>query len=173
MSVETTNRIIEGNYAVIVALIGFFGSIVVSYIIAKRTTKNEVRKVQSKFVEKLYEKRIKLYPELWKISDRIYGPREKYKTVEEIKKRNQKECLSELRSWKRNSGGFVFLSEKSLKAFGKLEKLLSKYPEKKDSYTDDQIKNLENARITFCKNLKEDIGIFDTAEKEIKKLQSK
>ena len=177
MSEEITKAIIDGDYSIMVALIGFIGSVIVavisaivSFIVAKKTTKDEVRKVQSKFVEKLYEKRIELYPELWKISDRIYGPRKKYKTVEETVRRNQKECLTELRSWKRNSGGFMFFSNKSVKAFGELEERLLKYPERKDGYSDDQIRNLENARIIFCKALKEDMGIFDIAEEEIKKI---
>src|SRR3990167_10687222 len=96
------------------ATIGFVGSVVVaviggfiSYGVAKKTTKDEIRQIRSKFVEKLYEKRMELYPPLWQIADEIYGPRKKHKSPEEIVKRNQGECLDKLRKWRRNSSGYM------------------------------------------------------------------
>lgn len=151
----------------LISLIGVLTSVLVSSIVARGVAANELLKIQAKFSDKLLDKRLSLYEELWEQVDRIYTMRKKFKGAAVIDARN-KECLQNLRLWKRKHG-ILFSSEDSLKTFYSLESALAANPGNGNSgYTDEQLEKIETARNQFRKSLMDDLGILHSSTKNAK-----
>jgi len=162
----------SANIAIITAVIAICGVIisgVVSLFVAKWTAKNEQNKIHQENSKLLLQKRMEIYPELWESVSKIFGSRimkNKNKNPEKIIKRNKDECLHLIRIWRNKNG--MFLSEKSLRIFYKLEDSLYLNPKFK-MYNDEKINNIEKYKKSFLKSLKEDIGILEDSSIFLKK----
>ena len=159
MSEEIVKTYVSGEFSIIVAAVGFLGSVTVAFIVAYFTSIRENKKIQHKFVESLYEKRYEAYTELLKITQEIG----KDKMQVELHKSARKE----LKKWQTETGGFLLLSKDSLIEFNSLKDLLKKKPEKQIEYSEEQRKKIFHARNSFRGALREDFEFFHSAERKL------
>jgi hypothetical protein len=160
MPEEIMQAAVSGEFSIIVALIGSIASLVVAFLTAYLTSANECKKIHYNFVEKLYEKRYETYTKLLEITQEIG----KDKAQIDFHKNARKA----LKKWQMESGGYLLLSKNSLDGFNRLKDMLKKNPEKQDEYSEEQRKNLFNARNAFRGSLRDDFDFFHSAEKNIK-----
>ena len=159
MSEEIAKVYISGEFSIIVAIVGFLGSITVAFIVAYSTSARENKKIQHKFIESLYEKLYETYTKLLEITQEIGKDKTQVELHENVRK--------ELKRWQTKTGGFLLLSKNSLIEFNKLKDLLKKNPEKQVEYSENQRKKIFNARNSFRGALREDFEFFHSAEKKL------
>lgn len=128
---------------------------IVTYFTIKYTLKSEKLKLQYDYEKLLIEQRLNYYPELFKItqdigkqnksaSDNIWCIESAYKHLK----------------LRRETGGFILLSEKSLKCFYDLKESLKANPwNGKEWYTQEQLEKIWKQRNRLRWALKDDIWI--------------
>ena len=121
----------------------------------KAALKKLRKEIQTKFLEKLYEKRIELYPEAFRISNRIV----RFKKPDLDK---QQEILLELNKWAGDAG--LFLSTEVISAYYDLRKSLGNNPGNGEFYDDVQIEKSWAARTEFRAALRADIRTMHAAQ---------
>lgn len=156
MTEEITKTFIEGQFSILVAVLGVFGSFAVSYFTASFVAKKER---QYKFVEKLYEKRLESYTKLLKITQEIGKDASAVELHTEARK--------EMKKWQVETDGYLLLSNNALDEFNKLKELLKKNPGKGKEYTDEQRKNFFHARNSLRGSLRDDFDFFHNSEKKL------
>ena len=119
-----------------------------------------VQKLKTQFnhrlVENLYEKRYETYTKLLEITQDL-GKSET--SFEDHKKAREK-----LIEWQKTSGGFLLFTEKTLKDFNTLKKLLKKDKSLKDGYTPEFKRKIFFARNDFRGSLRDEFKCFHSAE---------
>ncbi|NMH64311.1 hypothetical protein [Shewanella salipaludis] len=150
MSETVMVSLIAGSVSLIVALFGILAT-QIQYRNALRKIKIDL---ENKYTERLYEERINIYPEGFRIASRI----RKLRKPELITPKHvQEEILKELNIWSEGSAG-LYLSNNAIDAYFKLREALAKNPGNGEFYTEIQADNLWKARSEFRKALREDIG---------------
>lgn len=148
--------LIAGGISLVASLVG----VVVSLRQVKVSERKIKEEIQHKYLHKLYDKRIELYPEAFKISSKI----KKKKKPDGINPPQEiKMILSDLDFWAEGEAG-LFLSPKTIRAYWDLRDALSKNPGGGENYQEQQINNIWQARVNFRSALRRDIGVMHYAD---------
>ena len=146
--------LIAGGISIIVALITYFSTVKK----VKMENKMLERQIQTKFLEKLYELRLKNYPKAFEITD-IIG-KKKGISIQETELLNKyKELEQQLRIWKSGESSLI-LSERSLDAYYELITSFKSHPASGIKYNDEQLQRFYKARTKFRNELRKDIGLM-------------
>jgi hypothetical protein len=144
--------LIAGSVSLVVSAIGS-GATLFTNAANRRRLEREIR---HKFVEKLYEIRLEVYPEAFEITQLIL----RRKTPMKINKRDELMAIRKrLLEWS-NSKAALVLSRRSMRAFYALKNALNKQPGLKDEYTDEQVEKIWSARNQFRRCLRRDLGVL-------------
>ncbi len=164
MNQEFVSIIISGSFGLIAAI--------VSGIVSYRSAVNKLRKeLEGQLVEGLLEKRLATYPQLLTITQDL-GKKSVYENG--VKKTlplktqvtNRRQALIELRAWESTSLGYLILSKEALHNYYQLKDELKKNPATKSAFSQAQMKKMFEARNALRGSLREDIGIYHTADLE-------
>lgn len=153
------------NEAVLTAFIAGGVSIIVAiitYISTVRKVKAEntmlEKQIQTKFLEKLYELRLKNYPKAFELTDTL--GKKKGINMQEVEIPFQyKKLEKELRAWKSGVSSLI-LSERSLDAYYELINSFKAQLALGDKYNDEQLQRFYKARTKFRNELRKDIGLM-------------
>ncbi|MEZ9782357.1 hypothetical protein AB4292_17365 [Vibrio cyclitrophicus] len=152
ISEKLMTAIIAGGVSLFVALISFVTNVYQNKM-AEKKLKTEIK---NKFTEKLYEKRIELYPKAFLIVSKI----QKRKAPELIISKDlQANVLTELNLWAENEAG-LFLSKDVIKSYYSLRKELGNNPGDGEKYTKIQADKIWKARTNFRSALRSDIAFL-------------
>ena len=149
-------------------------SALISYLVARITTKNEIRKVQSEFTQKLYEKRLELYPRLLNLTQDIGKEMIWRKGTGETRLTGQEtfqiayEALEGLIEWQKDTAIELVLSDESLEKFEKLKKALRSDPSQGKKYGRQQMDNFWKLREDLRDCLRKDVGIYHESAEKLK-----
>ena len=157
--------------AIITALIAGVVSIIVSLIgvfISLRQLKYSERKlrfeIRQKYMDKLYDKRMELYPKAFLISSKI----KRRKLPQGINTQNEiLEILKSLNAWAEEEAG-LFMSANAVRSYWDLREVLGKNPGSGEHYHERQIEKIWDARVAFRSALRADIGVLHYADHQIK-----
>lgn len=141
--------VIAGAVSIIVSVIG--------YVASSRKLKSDTRKFQveleSKWIEKIYAERFRLYPEAFKITSLIL----KRAAPEFLPPRGQIDDLrNRLNVWASEAG--LFMSRDTAKAYMDLRQALGKRPGHGEFYTREQGEKVWRCRNEFRRCLRKDVG---------------
>ena len=144
----------EVNEAVLTAFIA--GG--VSIIVVKAENTMLEKQIQTKFLEKLYELRLKNYPKAFELTDTL--GKKKGINMQEVEIPFQyKKLEKELRAWKSGVSSLI-LSERSLDAYYELINSFKAQLALGDKYNDEQLLRFYKARTKFRNELRKDIGFM-------------
>lgn len=135
-------------------------SILIAFLTAHFTSKNEIRKLQYKTSENLTEKRFETYTPLLEITQEIG------KSVKDIDL--NKQAREKLKDWQMKSGGYLLFSGKTLNEFNHLKDALKPEPGNGNEYSQAQRKKIWHARNAFRGSLRDEFGFFHLADKNNK-----
>ncbi len=142
--------IIAGVVSLLVSLIGYF----VSLHQVRSSQKRLEREIRHEFAGRIYEQRIRLYPEGYRILGRLRRVKKpQYLPPPET----LKIIRDEINRWVDQDAG-IFLSRDALRAYWELRKALGKNPGNGDQYTEEQATKIWKARNNFRLQLRKDIG---------------
>jgi len=156
MSEKILVAAIAGSVSLVVALFGLLAG----YFQHRNAIDKLKVEIDNKYNERLYEKRINLYPEAFRIASRI----KKLKKPELIIPKNiQEEILKELNVWAEGDAG-LFMSNNTIKCYFELRESLGNNPGDGEFYTHRQVEKIWEARTNFRKALRADVGNLHKAE---------
>lgn len=139
-----------------VSSVGF----VLTYFAAKRKSQQVLklsdRELSNKYVEKLYELRIKHYGRAFEITDLLGKQFENSKTEVLL---HHESCLQSLRDWKKGEVNLV-ISEEALMAYYKILKALQELPDSGGEFSKKQLESIWECRNLFRKSLRQDLGLL-------------
>jgi len=146
--------LIAGGVSIIVALVTYISTI------KKVKAENVIleKQIQTKFLEKLYELRLKNYPKAFQLTD-ILGKKKGISIKENEIPARYKEIEKELRTWKSGESSLI-LSERSLDAYNELINSFKAQFALGDKYNDEQLQRFYKARTKFRCELRKDIGLM-------------
>lgn len=154
LSEALLTTLVAGGISIIVALITYNSTL------RKVKSENMIleKQIQTKFLEKLYELRLKNYPKAFELTDILGKKKGIYIESLEIASR-YKEIEKELRAWKSGESGLI-LSERSLEAYYELMNSFKAQFALGDKYNDEQLQRFYKARTNFRNELRKDIGLM-------------
>ena len=142
--------IVAASISLLISIVGF----VASYLQVKSSRRRLERELRHSFTDKVYEHRIRLYPEGLQITSRIKRrKRPQYLDPPEV----IKSIKDDLNRWGEGEAG-LFMSGKSVQAYWKLRDELRKNPGLGERYTEKQSQNIWKARVEFRRQLRRDLG---------------
>jgi hypothetical protein len=141
---------IAGVVSLLVSLVGSLASLHQ----VRSSQKRLEREIRHEFAGRIYEQRIRLYPEGYRILGRLRRVRKPQylpspETLKIIK--------DEINKWVDQDAG-IFLSKDALKAYWELRTALGKNPGSGGQYTEEQANKIWSARNNFRLQLRKDIG---------------
>ncbi|HEX8177227.1 MAG TPA: hypothetical protein VF543_19215 [Pyrinomonadaceae bacterium] len=152
MSEQVTSAIVAGAISIIAAVITYM-----SVVVKIRSEKeSQERNLARSFTGRLYELRLKHYPEAFVITERL-GRRSRFKD-EELPVIYQ-EILDSLSKWKAGEPSFI-LSSDSLKVFYELQQALDGNPALGNKYNEEQHARIWKLRNAFRGSLRKDVGLL-------------
>ena len=158
MSEKLIAAVIAGLVSLIIAGFGILSTHRQNKLAQKRLKKE----FQNKFTEKLYEKRMELYPAAFRTAGRI----RKLKMPQGITPLEyQKIACDELSIWGEGEAG-LFMSDELFNAYWEFRKALANNPGNSEFYSDKQVEKLWRARQRFRQSLRADLGNLYTGENE-------
>lgn len=144
--------LIAGSVSLAVSAIGFVATLLTNAANRRRLE----REIRHKFVEKLYEIRLEVYPEAFEITQLI----QRRKMPLRINKRDELMAIRKrLLEWSNGKAALV-ISRPSMKALYALKNVLNKQPGLTDGYTEEQVQKIWVARNQFRRCLRRDLGIL-------------
>lgn len=158
MSEEITKTIITGDYSVLVATIGVLSSILLAFFTAHFTSKLESKKFNHKLLENLYEKRYQTYTKLLEITQNLGKSATSFD--------DHKKAREELKNWIATSGGYLLLTEKTLKEINDMKDFLKKGKSNKDGWEKEYVRKIFVCRNNLRGSLRDEFEFFHKAEKE-------
>lgn len=144
--------LIAGGVSLVVAIITYLSTI--GKIRSER--RNLEKQIKTKFTERLYELRLKNYPIVFEITDKL-GKKKAFDA--EIIPEKYKQIEKQLRDWKSGEVGLI-LSETSLEIYYELLKAFKAKMALGNKYNDEQLQRFYNIRTEFRNSLRKDIGLL-------------
>ncbi len=144
--------LIAGGVSLVVAIITYLSTI--GKIRSER--RNLEKQIKTKFTERLYELRLKNYPIVFEITDKL-GKKKAFDA--EIISEKYKQIEKQLRDWKSGEVGLI-LSETSLEIYYELLKAFKAKMALGNKYNDEQLQRFYNIRTEFRNSLRQDIGLL-------------
>lgn len=159
MSENIMVALISASVSLVVALFGMLMNLIHHRNVLRKITIEN----RNKYLEKLYEKRIELYPEGFRIVSRIILLKKPERIISED---IQKKLLIDLSVWVQGDAG-LFMSKKTIKCYYELKDFLGNSPGNSPYYTANQAKKIWLARNQFLKSLRTDIGNLHNADRHV------
>jgi hypothetical protein len=144
--------LIAGGVSLVVSAIGL-GATLLTNAANRRRLEREIR---HKFVEKLYELRLEVYPEAFEIRQLI----QRRKMPLRINKRDELMAIRKRLLELSNGKAALVISRQSMRALYALKEALNKRPGLEDEYTDEQVQKIWSTRNQFRRTLRRDLGIL-------------
>lgn len=156
MSEQLVNALISATVALVISLIGL-----ISGNISLRAKKQELeRQISNKYQERLYEKRLELYPSAFIIAKGITYPPKAWASFKRSEMLDKRDALLE---WVNSQAGLI-ISREVIKATRELIRALS--PDYGDSagYQRSQMENIIDAAAAFRRELRRDLRTFHLSD---------
>ncbi|WP_207061967.1 hypothetical protein [Motiliproteus sp. SC1-56] len=159
MAIDISDKILAALIAAAVSII----TALVSYLLTLRKLKDAResfdKEIDHRYIDKLYEKRIELYPKAFELAGKI---RQK-KGVGGINPTHEQTKIKEsIVEWAEGEAG-LFMSTDLVEAYYELIRCLAKQPGLGDEYSPHQVDNLWKARTKFRSCLRRDVGILHSS----------
>lgn len=150
MSETLLAALIAGGVSLLVSGIGFLAA----QLQVRGNLRRFERELQHAYTNRLYDQRMKHYPEGFRIAGRIMQRRkpdllDPPETLAAIR--------DELNAWAEGEAG-LYLSGEALRAYWSLRDALSRKPGLGDRYAPEQADKIWQARVAFRKQLRRDMG---------------
>jgi hypothetical protein len=149
---QVTSALIAGGVSLLVGVATF--SSVLFTLRAK--VKEYERQIANKYQERLYEKRLELYPRAFALTRGINFPPKDWKSFERVEMLNRRD---ELVDWINSQAGLV-ISQPVIGVSRDLIRALSPNYGDPDGYQRAQMENIINAAVAFRRELRRDILLF-------------
>lgn len=153
MDSKVTSALIAGGVSFLIAIISYITTV----FKVKHDNKKLELELKNKYTEKIYERRLALYPEAFVITDKLG------KNIDKIKEEKIPSLYlgieKELRKWKSGEVNLI-LSESSINAYYTLLKCFKSNPALGSRYNKDQYDRFYSSRTKFRNCLREDIGLL-------------
>jgi 6-pyruvoyl-tetrahydropterin synthase len=158
MSEHLVAALIAGGVSLLVSGIGFLAALMQ----VRSNIRRVERELQHAYTNRLYDQRMKHYPEGFRIAGRIMQRRKPAlldppETLGSIR--------DQLNEWAEGEAG-LYLSGEALRAYWGLRDALSKKPGLGDQYAPEQAEKIWQARVAFRKQLRRDMGNLYGADQE-------
>ena len=144
--------LISGGVSIFVGLITFIST---RFVVQAKVIEYE-RNISNKYQEKLYEKRIDLYPQAFSITSGINVPPKEWKYNDRVQMLRKRDALI---FWLDNQAGLI-VSDNVIAAARELIKALSSNYGEKERYQKEQLQKIVDSAINFRKELRHDISIL-------------
>lgn len=154
--------LIAGGVSLVVAIVSYLSTIGK----IRHERRNLEKQIKSKFTERLYELRLKHYPIVFEITDKL-GKKKAFDA--EIIPEKYKQIEKKLREWKSGEVGLI-LSETSLEVYYELLKAFKAKLALGNMYNDEQLQRFYNIRTEFRNSLRKDLGLLYNLDNKNKTL---
>jgi hypothetical protein len=159
--------------ALIAAAVALTGS-VISFFANRRAVRTEILKLEielaRRLTEKLYDKRLDVYPIAFEITDDLRG-----KYLFRSNTSNSREALKEIKNrlveWHRKNG--LILSEETIEAYKHLRWNLENVVESSDELTEEKLKPVWEGKISFRRAMRKDLNLLYAEEIQKGKIRDK
>lgn len=153
---EVTDKIIAAVIASCISLVIALITYKSAFKKLKEERLNFEKELEHRYIDKLFEKRMQMYPSAFASAGKIY----RLKAPEYITPNEKlRKIKYELKEWAEGEAG-LFISKELIEAFNNLMDVLSKKPGNIDSYTLEQADKIWKARNDFRASLRKDLGIL-------------
>ena len=150
--------------ALIAAAVTLTGSII-SFVANRRAVRTEILKLEielaRRLTEKLYDKRLDVYPVAFEITDDLRG---KYLFRSNVSK--SRESLEEIKinlvEWHKKNG--LILSEETIEAYKHLRWNLENVIESTDNLTEERLKPIWEGKMAFRRAMRKDLNLLYVEE---------
>jgi hypothetical protein len=157
LSDTVITALIAGGISLLVSLITYFTT--KQQIITEREKLE--RQLERKFTERLYDLRLQHYVKAFQITEGL----SKVAPNKEGLASGYQEIREQLKDWRAGEVAFI-MSDKALKTYYELQRVLKKNPEMGDKYSEAQIQKIWRARNRFRGVLRADVGLLFKEEKD-------